>query len=233
MLRFMFRTSLIVIVASAGCSDPAAPTSTLGLPGALSSKGGTNGPSDPTATWKFPLADASLSLKSDHRYGDGTYSVYADGVCGVAAKIFATTQFSNSGSASLQTSAPTAAKCGRVFTMTYPDGFSETLPSFADVNKLANTTYSIPVGTTVRQRFVFAPSQIVNNPSRCGKIIFGPLNTTDAAVGSDSVLVTRVDSSTWQIQSQAAPNDSAYCLNTGGFYHLQLSFLIRSSYPLP
>src|SRR4029078_155852 len=43
---------------------------------------------DPTATVKIPLDDAALSLKSDQAFSDGTYSVYANGVCGVSATIF-------------------------------------------------------------------------------------------------------------------------------------------------
>ena len=38
---------------------------------------------DPTATFKFPLDDAALAVKSDQLFGDATYSLYAEGVCGV------------------------------------------------------------------------------------------------------------------------------------------------------
>ena len=52
---------------------------------------------DPTASFAFPLSDGSLALRSDHLYSDGTNSVYADGVCVVSGRIFATDAGSNSG----------------------------------------------------------------------------------------------------------------------------------------
>ena len=189
------------------------------------------GATDPTATWKIPLAAAALALRSDGMNGDGTYSVYANGVCGVSATIFATTAGSNSGDATIQTSAPRSGKCGRVFTLSYPDAFTETLPSFNNLNVLENTGYAIPVGTTVQRRLIFAPGSISNNPSRCGRLLFGPNGSV--GVASDSVNVTRVNASTWQVQSQAAPNDRAYCENNGQSYEMPVSFVIVSSAPLP
>lgn len=219
----------VLVLSLAACEkDPGAPLYPAPSEPSLSA---VSGPTDPTATWKIPLAAAALSLRSDGLYGDGTYSVYANGVCNVSAKIFATTAASNSGDATIQTSKPTRGKCGRTFTLSYPDAFTETVPSFNNLNVLENTTYAIPVGTTVKRRLIIAPGSLANNPSRCGRLLFGPNGSV--GVASDSLLVTRVDASTWQVQSQAAPNDRAYCENNGLSYEMQVSFVIVSSAPLP
>ncbi len=191
--------------------------------------------STPTGTWKLPLADASLSLKSDRRYDDGTYSVYAAGVCNVSGSIFTGESGStnNSGDATIQTSKPTKGKCGRQFTIGYPDGYTETLISFNNLNLLENTTYSVPVGTTVMRRLVVNPGVLANNPSRCGRLHFGVGPLGEKGIGSDSVQVTRIDPSTWQVQSQAAPNNLALCETNGQLYRMQVSFVIVSSRPLP
>jgi hypothetical protein len=188
--------------------------------------------SDPTATWKIPLADANLALKSDHAYGDGTYSLYANGVCNVSGKIFATTAASNSGDATLQTSTATKGKCGRLITLAYPDGYTESIAIFANLHELENTSYAIPIGSTVTRRLVLDGGVIPNSTSRCGKLHFGVGPIGDRGVGSDSLLVTRVDASTWQVKSQAAPNDKALCENNGQIYEMAMSFTIVSSYPL-
>jgi hypothetical protein len=191
-------------------------------------------PSVPSDTWKLPLADAGLSLKSDRQYSDGTYSVYAAGVCNVTGSIFTGEDGStnNSGDATIQTSRPSRGKCGRLFTIVYPDGFTETLASFNNLNLLENTTYAIPFGTTVMRRLVVNPGVLANNPSRCGRLLFGLGPLGDKGIGSDSVAVTRIDASTWQVQSQAAPNNLVLCENTGQLYHMQVSFVAVSSRPL-
>jgi hypothetical protein len=187
---------------------------------------------DPAATWKIPLADAGLALRSDHAYSDGTYSVYANGVCNVSSKIFATTAASNSGDATLQTSATTKGKCGRTISLFYPDGVAENLPTFANLNALDNTAFSIPVGTTVARRLVINPGVVNVHATRCGKLFFGVGPLGEQGIGSDSVLVTRVDASSWQVQSKAAPNDRALCENNGLIYEMPVSFTIVSSFPL-
>jgi hypothetical protein len=105
--------------------------------------------------------------------------------------------------------------------------------SFNNLNDLENTTYSIPIGATVNRRLVVNPGVLANNPSRCGKLFFGVGPLGDKGVGSDSVAVTRIDASTWQVQSQAAPNDRALCESNGQLYEMPVSFVVVSSYPLP
>lgn len=229
----MNRSSLalpLVVLTLAACGDQV--TSPSSLP-QLTRASHVSGPVDPTDTWKIPLADASLALRSDHAYSDGTYSSYTSGVCNVSGTIFATTAASNSGDATIQTSNATKGKCGRQFTLAYPDGYTETLISFNNLNNLENTTYSIPVGTTVMRRLVINPGVLANNPSRCGRLHFGVGPLGEKGIGSDSVAVTRIDASTWQVQSQPAPNDKAQCENNGQLYEMPVSFVVVSSYPLP
>ena len=190
-------------------------------------------PSDPTDTWKIPLADANLALRSDHAYSDGTYSSYTNGVCNVGGTIFATTAASSSGDATIQTSSATPGKCGRRFTLVYPDGFSESLISFNNLKELENTTYSIPVGTTVMRRLIVNPGVLTNKYSRCGILYFGVGPLGEKGIGSDSVAVTRVDASTWQVQSQPAPNNRALCGTNNQLYAMPVSFVVVSSRPLP
>ena len=230
----MMRSNLIALtltlLAVAGCADKL--TSPVSVP-ALPVSQSRSTVADPAATWKIPLADAGLALRSDHAYGDGTYSVYANGVCNVGGTIFATTAASNSGDATLQTSAATKGKCGRTISLVYPDGFMETVPTFANLNALDNTTYSIPVGTTVTRRLVVNPGVVNVHPTRCGKLFLGVGPLGEQGIGSDSVLVTRLDASTWQVQSQPAPHNQALCEANGQLYAMTVSFVVVSSYPLP
>jgi hypothetical protein len=230
----MRRTALLVLplamLSLSGCGGDPTTSSASAILGPQSFSRSTV--TDPTATWKIPLADAGLALRSDHAYSDGTYSLYADGVCNVSGKIFATTAASNSGDATLQTSTPTKGKCGRLISLFYPDGYQETVATFNNLNELENTGYSIPVGATVTRRLVINPGVLANNPSRCGRLHFGVGTLGLKGVGSDSLLVTRLDASTWQVQSQAAPNDRALCENNGQIYEMPVSFMIVSSYPL-
>lgn len=220
----------LVILAAASCADQVTNPSSVASSTVRQSR---NTGVDPTDTWKIPLADANLSLRSDHAYSDGTYSSYTSGVCNVSGTIFATTAASNSGDATIQTSNATHGKCGRQFTLAYPDGVTETLISFNNLNDLENTTYSIPVGTTANRRLVINPGVLANNPSRCGRLFFGVGPLGEKGIGSDSVAVTRIDAGTWQVQSQPAPHNQALCETNGQLYAMPVSFVVVSSYPLP
>ncbi len=184
---------------------------------------------DPTATWYFPLADENLNVKSDRLFGDGVSSVYANGVCKVSTTMFATSVTSSSGDVVLNTG--TGGNCRRHFTVAYPDGLTESVPAFFNLQKIEKPTLAIPVGQTVRRRFMFNMTSVNGNPGRCGNLRFGPNGAVDA--GSDSVMVTRVDASTWHVESQPAPSDLAHCVDTGQLIHLQLKFTIVSSRPMP
>ena len=222
MHRISSRLSLLVVLL-AGCSENAVSPATeqpVLRPG----------PTDPTATWLIPLDDAGLALRSDGNatYSGGTNSVYANGVCGVSTRIFATTAGSNSGDATLQTGK--AKNCSRQFILRYPDAATESVLTVNNLNILQNTGYAIPIGTTVKRRLIVAPGALQNNPSRCGRVLFGPNGTVSP--GSDSLNVTRIDAQTWQVQSHPDSN-MAYCEDTGELYAMPVSFVIVSSVALP
>lgn len=201
-----------LLLLSAACTD--APTASSGIDVASAKA------SDPTATWTIPAPDGVLGLASD---GQGAY---ANGTC-VTTKIFATTAGSNSGDATIQTAK--SQNCTRRFTLRYPDAVTEVVPSFNNLLQLQNTTFSIPIGSTVKRRLIVNPGAIANNPSRCGRLLFGPNGAV--GVGSDSVNVTRTSASSWQVAS--AGSNLALCEATGALYAMPVSFTVTSSVPLP
>jgi hypothetical protein len=190
--------------------------------------------SNPTSTWEIPLADAGLSVKSDHKYPDAAaqYSLYAPGVCSFTSTMFTT----GSGDDTFGFNYTKPGKCGRTWTVTYPDGLTETLAYGGGLQILENSTFSIPRGATVERHFRFAadPSPSGNPISgRCTQgLVFGEFGNNPTP-GSDSVLVTRVDARTWDVHSKPAPNDHAYCLDNGKLYEMRVSFRIVASEPLP
>src|SRR5690349_16288629 len=186
---------LLVAACSADVAKPTAPR--MNPQGVVVSAAKTT---NPTSTWEIPLDDAALSVKSDHKYPDGsnTYSLYAPGVCSFSSTMFTT----GSGDDTFGFDYPRPGKCGRTWTVTYSDGFSETLAYGGGLQILENGSFSIPVGDSTLRHFRFAagtgPS---GNPvaSRCSQgLVFGE-NGNNPAPGSDSVWVRRVDAQTWDV----------------------------------
>ena len=196
--------------------------------------GKTATPTDPTATFYFPVADAALGLRSDHDFlaVGGDSSAYANGVCGVDAKLFATTAASNSGDAIMQTDNPQYAdrKCTkypRKLTVDYGDGVVQQSTVFINVRQVQSTTFVIPVGNSVKRGLHV-------NETRCGGLVWqAQLADGTSTNGADSVQVTRTSASTWVVQTQPAPNDKAYCKADGRLYHVPVQFTIVSSPALP
>jgi hypothetical protein len=186
---------------------------------------------NPTPTWKIPLADAMLAFRSDGMRGDGTYSLYRNDDCDVSTVIIE----GGSGDATINT---TKGKCIRKFTLVYPDGSSELVQSFNNLNELETTAFAIPIGSTVERRFVINPSVWTNN-SRCDRLHFGQLGPNSLlGVGSDSVLVQRVDARTWHVYSKAndadgTVHDIAMCEKTGELLQMPLDFTIAASADQP
>ncbi len=225
------RVVLLLITVVSACADPAL---SIAPPDVL--EGRVVGPSDPKATWTIPLDDASLSLRSDGLFSDGTQSVYANGVCTVAAKIYATAQFSNTGDATFQSTYPKGGKCGRTITLVYPDGDTQTLAMAANLNQLQNTNGStiIAPGQSAFRRLIISFTVTgLGNPvaSRCGRLIFG--NNGAVGAGTDMLLVTRVDASTWHVQSQGGTSNRALCETLGVIYPMTVDFTIVASAPQP
>lgn len=188
------------------------------------------GPTDPTAAFWFPLDDAVLGLRSDHLFVSGTSSVYANGVCGVNSKIFATGSASNSGDAIMHTNNPANQdrKCSaypRKVTIEYAPGDVESSTVFINVREIANTTYQIPIGTTVRRALLIGGT-------RCDGLRFTAL-TDGIDTGADSVNVTRASADTWLVESQPYPDNEAYCRLTGQKHNIAVRFSVVSSAPLP
>lgn len=221
----------VTAAASAGCAGDRANPELLAPRRA--SFGKTQSPTDPTASWYFPLADGSLGVKSDRQFPDasGTSSVYANGVCGVDATIFATTAASNSGDAVMQTDNPTYKdhRCTlypRKLIIDYGDGTApQATTVFINVHDIERENIGadqIPIGGSRLRGLNIGDT-------RCGGLVY---HTDPGTTGSDSVVVTRTAADTWQVTTQPAPNDKAYCKADGQLYHIPVSFTIVSSRPL-
>ncbi len=206
---------MLACVATA-CSEsvdrPLAPT-----PGPAALAKAPPPPPDPKATFRLPLDGTGLAVTSDGLYGDGTFSSYTDGVCGVTSTLIV----SGSGDAIMQTNNPKApdrrcVNAPRRWTLSYDDGFVETIPVFVNLHNLQSPNFAIPVGTTVKRKFGINPTQ----NTRCDRLVWGE--------NSDSVFVTRTTTNTWQVQSQPAPNDVAWCSTTGALHHMPIRFTIST-----
>jgi hypothetical protein len=207
------------------CSEPLSPLRPVASD--AQTQFAKTGVSDPTTTFKLPLAVAGLSLKSDGEFSDGTYSAYAHGVCGVKATIFA----GGSGDAVMEAGIRSYAdrKCTsypRKVIVLYPDGVSETIPGQAmALRQLQSQTYRIAIGSTAKRHF-----HVRTATARCEGVHWG------APVGGDSVLVTRTAANTWHVYTQPYPNDQAACKSSSGntlLGHMPVDLWIVSSTDLP
>jgi hypothetical protein len=186
---------------------------------------------NPTATFLIPTDDGALGLRSDQLFVSGASSVYAHGVCGVNSKIFATG--AGSGDAIMHTNNPKFSdrKCSaypRTVTVDYGDGVVETAPVFINVREIANETFQIPEGQSALRILR------VNVGGRCDGLAWADqLGNGTNTNGGDRVKVTRVNASTWLVESQPYPDNQAYCVATGQLYHIPVRFTVVSSAPLP
>jgi hypothetical protein len=223
----------IAILSLAACTTEGTTASNRpdGAPDASIAATKVSPPPNPTPTWKIPLADATLAFRSDGTNGDGTYSIYSDGVCDVGTVIIE----GGSGDATINT---TKGKCIRKFKLVYPDGSSEVVQSFNNLNQLETTAFAIPVGTTAERRFVINPGVWTNN-SRCDRLSFGQYAPNAIlGAGSDSVLVQRLDARTWHVYSKpddpdGTVHDIAMCEKTGELLQMPIDFTIVASTDQP
>ena len=205
-------------------------------------KGAARPASDPTATWYLPAIDAGLAVRSDGQFVSGGHSVYANGVCGVEAQIFAQASyggaFDPAGDAIISTTTSAAAGrkgCQRRFNLVYPDGQSEAVRSFNRVRHMANGVHVIPVGETRKRLFIVNPGY-TGTSSRCDRVIYGELLRDDGVtvgVGTDSVLVTRINARRWHVKSASAELSKAVCEKTGQIFAMPVDLIIESSADLP
>jgi len=205
-------------------------------------------PADPTSQWKLPLQTAGLGLISDGRLSDGTYSVYADGVCGVTGRVF----LGGSGDATLQTDNPRVRSqvCQTFRTMTvvypvgdpvYPGGGTETSQVFVNLRNIANASTTIGLGyaNRVERLFVVNPNQA----TRCDALKWGSGQLASGVVlNGDNVWVERLNSTTYHIYTKdldpvagnrIAGANKATCASTGQLHHLSVDLMIVANQPLP
>jgi hypothetical protein len=228
--KALYSVATLVLISACSAPDATAPRV---LPSEVSLAKPPSGPTDPTASFLFPADDAALGLRSDHLFVNGTSSVYANGVCGVNSKIFATSEASGSGDAIMHTNNPQFRdrKCSaypRTMTVEYGPGDIETGPVFVNVREIANTAFQIPIGTSALRILR------VNLGGRCDGLAWADVLADGTNTnGGDRVNVTRVDASTWLVESQPYPDNQAYCVATGELFHIAARLTVVSSAPLP
>lgn len=221
--------ALLIGVAAMGCGD-ISPSDPAGFDAPIL-YGKAPAVADPTATVKIPLADGALNLKSDQAFGDGTNSVYANGVCGVTARIY----LGGSGDMVLlggspRDADPSCPSYPRKYTVLYPDSTSDVVSGGTmAVTQLQSATFSIPVGTSALRGF-----HVSTGSARCEGVHWG------ARAGGDKVVVTRTAPDTWHLTTQAFPYNQAVCKNTvkGSIVgtplgHMPIDLWIVSSRALP
>jgi hypothetical protein len=186
---------------------------------------------DPTAVFAFPLSDAGLGVRSDRKYLSGDASIYAEGICGVHSKIFATNGASGSGDAIMNTEDPAyrnrkCAEYPRMLTVDFGNGTVRTTTVFLNTFQIQNAFYRINVGDTVKRAMGLGGAG-------CNGLAWRAVLQDGTITGADSVLVTRTSTRTWTVQTQPAPNDKARCAADGQLYHIPVYFTITASRDLP
>lgn len=223
MHRHRLLLPLLVLGAAACAADPQTDPLAPSLGKAAGGGGG-----DPVATFGIP--QSGLSLRSDGK-GD-----YLNGQCSVTTSFLATEAGGNTGDAILRTLLPKGGKCGRTVTLEYAlsgETVTETLPVVMNIRALHNTDPStwIAVGNSSTRRLVISP-QTIGAPGSCGRIIFGPnpdrADGLPTFEGTDPVLVTRVNASTWRVHSGESGSLTAYCELQNQNVEMTLDFTVRT-----
>jgi len=232
---------LMVAFGAAACSESSAPG--LTAPEPADAPLYARASSVQTSTWKLPIDDAGLGLTSDGRESDGTFSTYADGVCGVTGKIFT----DGSGDATLQTNNPkdkTRSCVPRTMNVVYPvgdpvypGGGTETMLVFLNLRNISNASTVIPPGyaNRVERTLGLNPTQT----ERCDSWRW----TSDSFAG-DKVWVERMNATTYHVYTKDrdpdpaaaaanAGNNKAVCTTTGDVHHLSVDLYVISSQALP
>ncbi len=225
---------LLALVACVACNTSDGSSSLLGPEqGSLFAKPVSELP-DPTVTWLLPLADAALSFRSDRQYSNGTYSAYANGVCGLTTWVEMASTDPYPGFAHLSGAHPAGSakkgQCARSLTLFYPDGTTE---AAGGITQRKLTEPRIAPGSTVL--LTLAILSAAPAPARCGRVLFGE-GSQGAGVGSDSVLVTRsLDGASWHVRSNSnadgSPKNLALCENTNELFHMPVDFVIAADDP--
>jgi hypothetical protein len=273
MYRFARAATLLIAVALVGCEESRTPTDVADLsprfakptsPGGGGGGGDDGGETDPTAAFYLPVSEG-LGLWGDglEAYNttititvdDNTTSIptirYKEKECGVHAKIFATTEKSNSGDAIMHTSNPKYRdkKCPdypRTVYLSYATplsgqaaGETERVEVFVNLGELQNTTTKIAIGATEKRGLNINPE----GTSRCDVLRLREQLRDGTRIGADWVNVTRIDARTWRVWSSPdevdgdgnviAHHDKAECSSDGTLFHLPVDFYIVADRDLP
>jgi hypothetical protein len=244
MARFALPARLILAAALvAGCADePIAPefaapdAPQFGQSNKPGGGGGGSTESDPTAT--FILPNGGFGLGGDGKYLNGGESEYAEKVCGVHSKIFATAEASNSGDAIMHTSNPKYRdrKCPdypRKVSLDYDGNGSvdEQVEVFINLGGIHNTTYYIPLNETREHRLNVNPE----SSAVCDGVLVFNDQYQDTPVSAKKVYVTRTAGDRWLVRTDnpATPDvvesGTAYCSSTGAYHTISVQFMVVSS----
>ena len=185
---------------------------------------------NPSSSWAFPLDDAALAFRSDGAFALGGESFYRNGECGATGVIFFG---SGSGDNVQTTDGPkrdrSCAAWPRRITVVYPDGVQQTAPFRANLLALQLPPAFIPIGTTVRRGLNFV---LAHSSARCDVLRYAAIYQQTIPIAADSLDVTRIDATTWDVSTQPAPNDRAYCTTTGESFSMPIRFRVIASRPL-
>lgn len=175
---------------------------------------------DPTADFTI---DNALMVRSD------SYSpTYRNGVCGVNTRIFLA---NGGGDGFMQTDNPRFAnrKCSaypRKLSINYGDGTTALGGTGINLNSLSTALFTIPIGGVAKRGLNIGDA-------RCSGLRWKATLQDGTIVAADSVIVTRVDATTFTVRSQPAPNNRAYCIGLKRSFNISVGFTIVASRPFP
>ena len=79
------------------------------------------------------------------------------------------------------------------------------------------------VGATVRRGLNFV---LDHGSARCDVLRYAAIYQQTIPIAADSLNVTRIDARTWEVSTQPAPNDRAYCTTTGESFSMPIRFRV-------
>lgn len=174
----------------------------------------------------IPVSITFRDLATDNLISDGRGS-YTDGVCNISAKL---TDFDDAimNLAFLKIKGPDREACGerRMYAVELDDpvdggvtGGLEVRDGTIDIGKVRNV--SLDSGVVFR-RAKLAVGRCLGEHNDGRGLRFNP----DNYPGSSYLLVERIDEDTWDVRTQPAPNDIAWCDYEGRFYHVPFQLTI-------
>ncbi len=189
---------------------------------------------NPGTIMEYPLSDAALKIRSDHRAeyltADGQRYRYESGVCGVHGTFFVF----GSGDATMDPDWTTIpgrdrARCGapRAVTITFDqpvDGgpLRSNPVATGGYGHIFSELWQMPIGVEQEVQGGF-------NGAGCNILRFRPEpgRTGNMYPGSDKILALRIDETTWRVHTKPYPDDKAWCDAEGRLYHLPFDIIVR------